>query len=230
MKNFFLKYRIALETIFCLWLLLAIFKKFGFDFGVNLSIFFRTFLFLFVIWLAWVTKIKWLEIYAIIKRVLRNIKDKFITETKETQKEIIRFFPFAFLLTIFLLLWQVIKKIFKEYIFNQTTILILTIFGIFLDIFVFKFTSDLLILILIGLWVLSVYHYKFEGRVSVGLAFGFLILCPFLLIFKKELIAEKSAIWVYMFLVVGVVQLFVEYLKEERTGTKKELKDVKLKQ
>ena len=118
------------------------------------------------------------------------------------------------------MLWQVIKKIFKEYVFNQTIILVLVLLGILLDIFIFKFTSDLLILILTALWILSVYHFKFKGKASIGLALGFLILCPFLLIFKKELIAEKAAIWAYMFLVVGVVQLFVEYLKEERENAK----------
>ena len=221
MKNLFLKYQTASGTIFCLWLLLAIFKKLGFDFGVNLSVFFRTFLFLFVIWLVWVTKIKWSEINAIIKRTWGEVKDKFVTETKETQKEIIRFFPLAFLLTIFLLLWQVIKKIFKEYVFNQITLFVLIIFGILLDIFVLKFTSDLLILILTGLWILSVYRFKFKGRVSIGLALGFLILCPFLLIFKKELIAEKVAIWAYLFLVVGVIQLFIEYFKEGKENVQK---------
>ena len=222
MKNLFLKYQTASGTIFCLWLLLAIFKKLGFDFGVNLSVFFRTFLFLFVIWLVWVTKIKWSEINAFIKKTWIEIKDKFIIETKETQKEIIRFFPLAFLLTIFLLLWQVIKKIFKEYVFNQITLFVLVILGILLDIFVFKFTSDLLILVLIGLWILSVRRYKFEGRVSIGLALGFLTLCPFLLIFKKDLIAEKAAVWVYMFLVVGVIQLFIENFKKEKESVRKE--------
>ena len=217
MKNLFLKYQTLLETIFCLWLFLAIAKKFGFDFRVNLSVFFRTFLFLFVIWLAWVTKIKWSEIYAIIKRTWGEVKDKFITETKETQKEIIRFFPLAFLLTIFLLLWQVIKKIFKEYVFNQITLFVLVIFGILLNIFVFKFTSDLLILVLTGLWILSVYHYKFEGRVSIAGGLIFLIMCPFLLIFGKEAIAEKSAVWAYMFLLVGVIQMIIEYIKEKDT-------------
>ena len=222
MKNLFLKYQTASGTIFCLWLLLAIFKKLGFDFGVNLSVFFRTFLFLFVIWLVWVTKIKWSEIYAIIKRTWDKIKDKFIIETKETQKEIIRFFPLAFLLTIFLLLWQLAKKIFKEYVFNQITLLVLVILGILLDIFVFRFTSDLLILILTGLWILSVYHFKFKGKVSISLALGFLILCPFLLIFNKEAIAEKSAIWAYMFLLVGVIQMIIEYIRKEGKDAKKE--------
>jgi len=222
MKNLFLKYQTASGTIFCLWLLLAIFKKLGFDFGVNLSVFFRTFLFLFVIWLAWVTKIRWSEIYAIIKRTWGEIKDKFIIETKETQKEIIRFFPLAFLLTIFLLLWQVIKKIFKEYVFNQITLFVLVILGILLDIFVFKFTSDLLILFLTGLWILSICHFKFKSETSISLALGFLILCPFLLIFNKEAIAEKAAVWAYMFLLVGVIQMIIEYIRKEGKDAKKE--------
>jgi len=222
MKNLFFKYQIMLGSIFCLWLFLAITKKFGFDFGVNLSVFFRIVLFLFIIWLVWVTKIKWSEIYAIIKKTWSEVKDKFITETKETQKEIIGFFPLAVLLTIFLLLWQVIKKIFKEYVFNQITLFVLVIFGILLDIFVFKFTSDLLILFLTGLWILSVYRFKFKGRVSVAGGLIFLIMCPFLLIFGKEAIAEKSAVWAYMFLLVGVIQMIIEYIRKEGKDAKKE--------
>jgi len=47
-------------------------------------------------------------------------------------------------------------------------------------------------------------------------------MCPFLLIFKKNLIAEKAAVWAYMFLVVGVIQMMIEYMKEERKSAKKE--------
>jgi len=99
-------------------------------------------------------------------------------------------------------------------------ILVFTGVNILFDIFVLKFTSDLLILFLTGLWILLVCLFKFKSDVSISLALGFLILCPFLLIFKKGLIAEKSAIWAYMFLVVGVVELFVEYLKDGRKGAK----------
>lgn len=88
--------------------------------------------------------------------------------------------------------------------------------GIFIDIFLFTPTADLVILFLTGLWVLTVWLYKFEGRVSIAGALVFLAMCPFLLIFKKELIAEKAAIWTYMFLVIGVAQEFIEYLGENR--------------
>jgi len=85
-----------------------------------------------------------------------------------------------------------------------------------LDIFFFKFTSDLLILFLIALWILSARYYKFESRFSIAIALFFLTMCPFLLIFKKDPIAEKAAIWAYMFLVVGVVQMFIEYIASSK--------------
>jgi hypothetical protein len=111
------------------------------------------------------------------------------------------------------------KKI-KDFLKNYNWILVFTGLGILFDIFIFNPTWDLVILFLTALWVLSVWLYKFEGRVSISGGLFFLILCPLLLIFGKESMAEKSAIWAYMFLVVGVVQLFVEYLKEERKGAK----------
>ena len=234
MKKLFFKYQTMLGTIFSLWLFLAIIKKLGFDFSVNISVFFRILLFLFVIWLVWLTKINWSQVYAVLKKTWENVKDNFIIETKETQKEIIRFSPsfltgkigsflsffLAFLFSLFLLPWQVLKKIFKEYVFNQITLIILVILGILIDIFVFKFTSDFIILFLTGLWVLSIYRFKFEGRVSIGFALFFLILCPFLLILGKEPIAEKVAIWAYMFLVVGVIQMFIEYIREGKRDAK----------
>jgi len=42
-------------------------------------------------------------------------------------------------------------------------------------------------------------------------------MCPFLLIFQKEPIAEKAAVWAYMFLLVGVIQMIIEYVKEKDT-------------
>ena len=99
---------------------------------------------------------------------------------------------------------------------NKFLILIFCGVGILFDIFFLKLTSDFLIFFLTGLWILAVKFYKFKGRVSVGVALGFLVLCPFLLILKKEAIAEKAAIWMYMFLVVGVIQMLIEVRKEKR--------------
>ncbi|MBU3957239.1 hypothetical protein KKI19_03150 [Patescibacteria group bacterium] len=101
-------------------------------------------------------------------------------------------------------------------------LLLLAGIGILFNIFVFTSISGLIIFFLIGLWIISIWLYNFEGRVSVAGGLIFLAMCPFLLILKKELIAEKAAIWAYMFLVVGIAQMFIEYLKEERKSAKKE--------
>lgn len=97
-------------------------------------------------------------------------------------------------------------------------ILVLTGTGIFIDVFFFDPTWDLVILFLTGSLVLSIWLYEFEGRVSVAGGLIFLTMCPFLLLLKKELIAEKAAIWAYMFLVVGIGQLFLEYEKHGGRG------------
>ena len=82
--------------------------------------------------------------------------------------------------------------------------------GISVDNFFFEFTSDFVILFLTGLWVLSLWLYEYEGRVSIGMGLGFLILCPFLLILEEGAVAEKAAIWAYILLVVGAVQQLVD--------------------
>ncbi|MEA2020148.1 MAG: hypothetical protein U9M98_00255 [Patescibacteria group bacterium] len=95
-------------------------------------------------------------------------------------------------------------------------LLAFTALGIFVDTFFFDFTSDLVILFFIFLWIMASWLFSFEGRVSVGVGLGFLVLCPFLLIFKADFIAEKAAVWAYMFLLVGVVHEIIEF-REERT-------------
>jgi len=85
-------------------------------------------------------------------------------------------------------------------------LLILTLTGLLVDIFFLNFTSDLVIIFLLVLWLVSVRLFFFGERVSVAVALCFLTLCPFLLILKKDAAAEKAAIWAYLFLVVGVVR------------------------
>lgn len=55
-----------------------------------------------------------------------------------------------------------------------------------------------------------------KGQVLVGVGLVFLTLCPFLLIFKAEALAEKAAILAYLFLVVGVGQQVIEYWRERK--------------
>ena len=49
-----------------------------------------------------------------------------------------------------------------------------------------------------------------------------LILCPFLLIQKREAFANQIAIYSYYFLVIGVIKQFKDYIKDVRSGKTKE--------
>ena len=99
----------------------------------------------------------------------------------------------------------------KKLLFDfRLVFLCLAPLGLFFEIFIFEATSDFMMLLLTGLWVLSVWLYKFESRVSIAAALVFLALCPFLFIFNKEALAEEFAIWAFMFLVVGVFQQIFE--------------------
>ncbi len=56
----------------------------------------------------------------------------------------------------------------------------------------------------------------FESRVSAVLAIVLLASCPFFLMFKKDNIAEISAIYAYYFLVIAVITQIAEHIKENR--------------
>lgn len=114
------------------------------------------------------------------------------------------------------------KRIASFFLRCKFFILVACALGIAIDIFLLDAAFNLILLFLTGLWVLTLWFDNFEGRISVAGGLIFLALCPFLLIFVKETIAEKTAIWAYMFLIVGVAQVFIEYLREERKSAKKE--------
>lgn len=99
---------------------------------------------------------------------------------------------------------------------RRVLLLTLGMVGILVDIFVFPFTSDWVIFGLTVVWIGAVVGWRLEGRFSVAGALIFLLMCPFLLILKKESVAEKAAIWAYMFLVVGVVQQLIEIKKKPK--------------
>jgi hypothetical protein len=95
------------------------------------------------------------------------------------------------------------KKFLSKYRF---AVLFLTAMGIFFDLFIIDSNSDLRILFLTGLWILSVWLHKFGARVSIAVGLALLALCPLVLIFGRSSVAEKVAIWAYLFLLLGVVQ------------------------
>jgi len=206
MEKFFAKYQRFLGTIFTLWLFLWLADKLGLNFGVDLRIFFRILFFMFLVLVFREIKKRRVEIVLFAKSVTAQ------TEIPSALEQ----YPTSWSKTIHLplLVFSFSWKLFKKYTFSRRAILFFCILGLLIDIFVFKFTTDIIVLALTGLWIYSIRLYKFEGRVSIAGALFFLALCPFLLIFKMDGIAEKAAIWAYMFLVVGVGQMFLEQRKE----------------
>lgn len=102
---------------------------------------------------------------------------------------------------------QKAKKLIK--ILTKPTILIILI-AMMIDIFIIRKYSDNIILLLTSFWIIAVITYRLEARISFGLALTFLLFCPLLLIVPMDWIAEKSAIWAYMMLVVGTFQSLFE--------------------
>jgi hypothetical protein len=233
MRNFFWFYYRFTGTIFFLWLFLWLVRKLGFDFALDLPLFFRLFFFLFLILVVWEIRIRWSVISPLIKTSFLKIKNEFIFKTEATQKEIISSSPkiltgrigsfltlvLAIGISFFSFFWGFTKALIV-FIFHPRIIIILMVLGILADIFVFSFTSGLIILLLTGFWVWIIHRYKLKGEFSVAGGLIFLTMCPFLLFSQKRPIAEKAAIWAYVFLAVGVIQMFIEHLREEKRDAK----------
>jgi len=57
---------------------------------------------------------------------------------------------------------------------------------------------------------------RFDGRIPIGYAILLLIIAAIILALGNEELANQIAIYVYWLLVVGVVCLTIEYIREER--------------
>jgi len=77
----------------------------------------------------------------------------------------------------------------------------------------------------IGIFFVISFILKIDSRFSIAAALLALASCPFLLILKKDPIAEQMAIYAYFWLVAGVVLQVIEYLRlspKEREKLEKE--------
>lgn len=74
---------------------------------------------------------------------------------------------------------------------------------IVLLIFFMDQTNSYVQILLIALWIWLIKIYKFESNVSYFLSLIFLLLCPLMIFTGYEMIAQRSAIWAYFFLVMG---------------------------
>ncbi len=110
-------------------------------------------------------------------------------------------------------LWAVVKLTFNL-IFSKYLFLAVCVVGIYYEIFLLADFSDSLVVFLLIFWLIAAKKFSFNSQISAGIAIFFLTLTPIYLISQKELLAEKTANWAYMFLLAMVIQFWRESKKE----------------
>ncbi|MCL5985061.1 MAG: hypothetical protein M1371_00675 [Actinobacteria bacterium] len=101
---------------------------------------------------------------------------------------------------------------FQKYNLNLFLFLILILLiGVSLTV-PFFYTKVLLSSAVLILIILLLRYFEFDDRYFIGLALVLLVLCPFFLIFKKEVIAERLANYAYYFLVIGIFFMIYDRL------------------
>jgi len=135
--------------------------------------------------------------------------------SQETKIQLYKTFKFIIkiLLKPFGSLWRFIKRLIIRLRF---ILLLITIIGIIFNVFLINQNYDFTILFFALIWLVLVIGYQAESRVIFFFALLFLTLCPFLLILKLNFIAEKSAIWAYMMLIIGAISFGIE-IKNKKT-------------
>lgn len=125
---------------------------------------------------------------------------------------------FYFILSISHLIFK--QKLKKVKLFCQTSelfapsFLLLSLY-IGYDILFLPKINDLTVMVICAIWILLTIAYRFSSKKSFLGALFFLSLCPLLLISGMQSVAEKAAIWAYMFMIIGTIHMLVEIKTEE---------------
>lgn len=81
---------------------------------------------------------------------------------------------------------------------------------VFYDVFWLTKSFDFLYISVIFLWGITSRRFHFESRIAAVIALIFLALTPVMLLFGEDNLAEKTAVWAYLFLCVTVAQQIYE--------------------
>lgn len=120
-----------------------------------------------------------------------------------------------------------VKHIFKKASFND--LIRLAVVLIFLVIFKLYLSLSLESIFFL-LFIIVLFIWKLDSRVSISFGLAALICCPILLILSNQQImltgeywAEKFAVWAYYFLCIGVVKQIIEYIQDNRKKRNQEI-------
>jgi len=199
-------YQNYLKTIFVLWLFLWLVGKININFGVSLSSLFRIFLFMFLV-------------LVLQKLILSRQKMSLFIRSIYFQSQLfskLKSLP-SFsdkIIYLFSLIISSPLKVIKKIYLSGKKISYLCIIGILINFYLTDLASEVGVLIITGLWIRLISIYKIKGKVSIVIGLLFLSLCPLLLIINKDNLAEKTATWAYMFLLISVCQMIIKYQKQ----------------
>lgn len=187
--------------------ILGIIRLLGIDMGIDLVIFFEVSFGWLLIFLAIKIKENWARIkffkpFSFVDGYyFSSIQNKKPGDWTDIFRKSIKL--------IFKILLDTIRLI-KKIIFSRWALLITFILGIIFDTFFLYFVSDLITLPLTVLWFIIIWVYALKSKVSFLGGTILFVLCPILMLAQKEIGAEKSAIWAFVFLVAGAIQMFFE--------------------
>lgn len=83
------------------------------------------------------------------------------------------------------------------------------------DTVIIESKSDLVIFGVLGLYTFSLLFYKISSKASLFFCFAFVIILFFEFIFTGDSVhAEKAAVWLFLFMVIGVLHEFLSVKNE----------------
>ena len=80
--------------------------------------------------------------------------------------------------------------------------------------------NDFIYLLVPILWIFVQKHFKFTSKKTFIFGIGFLLFPPVFLQFNLGQIAENMAVWAYLFLVAGTIQILMETRSGDAVLTK----------
>ena len=224
MKSYFGKFRKFLGAFFCLWLLLQGARLFGLHFWIDISLLSRTLFFFILIWVIGEIRANRAKVSPLISQSWLNQRSRFIIQMETIRLGIISFSPkilssragniIVLPLTFVVLGIKIIRRSVisvGRLIISKKGILFLSILGILVNVFSIDLRSNLLVIPLAGFWIWAAHSWRFKAKVSIISALALIFTCPYFMISGKEQIAQRMAVWVYLFLIIGLIQMCIAF-------------------
>lgn len=219
MKEFSLFYKRFLGMVVVAFIILLVLEKIWLGSGIHTGTFLQAIALLCAYPVILEIKGRWSEIIMVGKRLTANFADKPLSQLRksavvytESERKTVRG-----LISLFLAFFSFFWKIcWRALFYSMLAVVVLGILG---HVFIFSPQGSFYILMVLSFWIVPVWYFSLKAKVSVIAGLILLSMSPLFSIFKTELVANKVAIWAYIFLVMGTVQSLFECRRLlEKTG------------